>query len=73
MKRAYKIIGIDCADCTAKLEARLAKIDGVKNISISFITQKCNIEVEDDRADEIIQEVMELISKTEPDAEVKRI
>ena len=37
MKKVYKITDIDCANCAAKLERALAKVEGVQNVSISFL------------------------------------
>ena len=38
MKRVYKLEGLDCADCTAKLERAIAKLEGVEKVGINFIT-----------------------------------
>ena len=38
MKKTYKI-EVDCANCAAELENRISKVDGVENVSVSFIMQ----------------------------------
>ncbi len=39
MKRVYKLEGLDCADCAAKLEKKLAAIDGITSANINFMTR----------------------------------
>ena len=41
MKRVYKLEGLDCADCAAKLERKLAAIEGITSANINFMTLKC--------------------------------
>ncbi len=36
----FKLKGLDCANCAAELERRIQKIEGIKNVSISFMTEK---------------------------------
>ena len=47
MKKTFKLIGLDCANCAAQIENAIQKIDGVKNASVSFMTGKLVIEVFD--------------------------
>ena len=71
MKRVYKLEGLDCADCAAKLERKLAAIEGITSANINFMTLKCTLEAED-KMNEIIDKAMEIISVEEPDVEVRR-
>lgn len=72
MKRVYKLEGLDCADCAAKLERRLAAIEGITSANINFMTLKCTLEAEAEKMNEIIEKAMEIIKVEEPDVEVKR-
>ncbi|EFU77619.1 heavy metal-associated domain protein [Lachnoanaerobaculum saburreum F0468] len=72
MKRVYKLEGLDCADCAAKLERKLAAIEGITSANINFMTLKCTLEAEADKMNEIIDKAMEIISVEEPDVEVRR-
>ena len=74
MKRVYKLEGLDCADCAAKLEKKLAAIDGITSANINFMTLKCTLEAEAEaeKMNEIIEKAMEIIKVEEPDVEVKR-
>ena len=72
MKRVYKLEGLDCADCAAKLERKLAAIEGITSVNINFMTLKCTLEAEADKMNEIIDKAMEIISVEEPDVEVRK-
>ena len=73
MKSKFKIKGLDCANCAAELERVIQKVDGVKNVSISFITQKMDIEYDETRKVEIIQNVKKVIKKKEPDVIIEEV
>ena len=70
MKKAFKVKGIDCANCAAKLEAGISKIPGVDKAIVSFMTEKLTIEAADDKMDEVVQAAIELCKKLEPDWEI---
>ena len=54
------------------MERSVEKIDGVKSVSISFMTQKMVIEAEDDRFEEIMDQVVKVCKKVEPDCGIIR-
>lgn len=66
----YKLEDLDCANCAAKMERAVAKIEGVSSIHISFITQKMIIELDETKADEIIREVIKTCKRVEPDCTI---
>ena len=70
MKKTYRLTGLDCANCAAKLETRIKKLAGVHDAAISFMTQKLTIEGEDDCFDEIMQQVAALCRRIEPDCTI---
>ena len=67
MKVKFKIKGIDCANCAAELERAIQKIDGVTEASLSFMTEKLVMEIEDDRKDELLKNSKKVVNKDEPD------
>ena len=71
MKKTIKLIDLDCGHCAAKIENAVKKIDGVTNVSVSFIKQKMDLETPDDKFDAIFEEAKNLIKKIEPDVTVK--
>ncbi len=70
MKKSYKLQDLDCANCAAKMETAINKIDGVNKATVSFMTQKLTIDASDERFDEILKEAASAISKVEPDCKI---
>ena len=70
MKKKFKLTDLDCANCAAKMEEGIKKINGVKDASVSFMTQKMTIEAEEEDFDRIMQEVVKVCAKVEPDCKV---
>ncbi len=72
MKKKFKLDEVDCANCAAKMEEAIKKIDGVKDANVNFMTQKLTLEADDDRFYEILDEAAKVIAKVEPDCEIVR-
>ena len=70
MKKTFKMIDLDCANCAAKMEAAIKKIDGVQDAAVSFMTQKLSIQADDARFDAVVQEAVKVCKKVEPDCEI---
>ena len=70
MKKTFKLIDLDCANCAAKMENGIKKIDGVTDATVSFMTQKMTVEADDARFDEIMKQVVKVCKKVEPDCEI---
>ena len=72
MKKRYNLVDLDCANCAAKMEEAIKKIDGVNTATVSFLTQKMTVDADDARFEEIMDEVEAVCKKVEPDCEIKR-
>lgn len=72
MKKTFKLEGLDCANCAAKMEDRINKLEGVNQATVNFMTTKLVIEGEDDKIEEIIESAKAIIKKLEPDVVVKK-
>lgn len=70
MKKVYKLEDLDCANCAAKMERSIAKIDGVTSANVSFMTLKMTVEADDERFDDIMKEVVKVCKKIEPDCKI---
>ncbi len=70
MKKRFKMQDLDCANCAAKMEEAVKKVEGVKDASVSFMQQRITVEAPDDRFDEIMQEVVRVCKRVEPDCEI---
>ena len=71
MKKKFKLRDLDCANCAAKMEEAIKKIEGVSDATVSFMTQKMTIEADDSRFDEIMKEVVSVCRKVEPDCVIQ--
>lgn len=71
MKKRFKLINLDCANCAAKMEAAIKNIDGVNDASVSFLMQKLTLDADDARFDVILQEVVQICKRVEPDCIVQ--
>ena len=70
MKKKFKVQDLDCANCAAKMEEAIKKLDGVNDASVNFMMQKMTIDAEDSRFDEIMKEVVAVCAKVEPDCKI---
>ena len=71
MKKVIAMQDLDCANCAAKMEQSIKKIDGVTSVTINFMTQKMILEVADGSFDEVIAKIKAEIKKIEPDCKLK--
>lgn len=70
MKKKFKMQDLDCANCAAKMEEGIRKLDGVNEVSISFMTQKMVIDADDERFDAIMEQAVKVCAKIEPDCKI---
>ena len=73
MKSKFKIKELDCANCAAELERAIQKIEGIKNANISFMTERMELEYDENNEDEIIKKVKKVIKREEPDVTIEKI
>lgn len=70
MKKVYKLEELDCANCAAKMEEAIKKIDGVTYANVNFMAMKLTIEANDDIFEEVLKKVTKAIRRVEPDCRV---
>ena len=67
MKKVFRLEGLDCAHCAAKIEERVSKLEGVKSVVINFMTTKMTLESIDENIGEVVEKVKKLVNEIEPD------
>lgn len=72
MHRSFKIQNLGCANCAAKMENDINKLDGVSKASISFMTQRLTLDADDTRFDDIVNECDRICKKYEPETNITR-
>lgn len=70
MKKVFRLEDLDCANCAAKMERAIAKIDGVDAVAVSFMSQKLTIDADDAKFEDIMKEVIKTCKKVEPDCRI---
>ncbi len=70
MKKTYRLDNLDCANCAAKMEAAIQKLEGVQSAAISFMTQRLTIEAEEADFPKLLKAAQKCIRKIEPDCEI---
>lgn len=70
MKKRFDMEDLDCANCAAKMEAAIKKIDGVKDATVSFMAQKLTIEAEEADFDRIMKEAVKAVKKVDSDCSI---
>lgn len=71
MKKVFMLEDLDCANCAAKMEEGIRKIDGVISASVNFVMQKLTVEAEEKDFDGIMKKAVKVCKKIEPDCRIK--
>lgn len=67
MRKSFKLENLDCANCAAKMEHDINKLNGVNKASISFMTSKLVLDVDDSAFEVVLHEAQGICKKYEPD------
>ena len=67
MRKVYRLKDLDCANCAAKMERAIQKINGITFAEVNFMAQKLTIETEEDSLVEVMEKVKVCVAKVEPD------
>ena len=71
MQKKYILEDLDCANCAAKIEEGVKKIECVTECSVSFVTEKMIVEIEDGKEKEVEKEIKKVVKKIEPDTTLR--
>ncbi|MBU5331926.1 MAG: heavy-metal-associated domain-containing protein [Anaerocolumna aminovalerica] len=72
MKKTFRLEGLGCANCAAKMEREINKLDGVQSATVNFMTTKMILECEDDKLETIVPAAEKIIKKIEPSVTMKK-
>ena len=73
MKAVLKLEGLCCANCAAKIETEVKKIDGLDEANLSFMTQKLTLEAPESDLERIVDEASRIAKKIEDEVNIVRI
>ena len=70
MTKIFRLKDLDCPNCAAKMEQAINKIPEVHNANVNYLTQKMLVEAEDAHFDVVMQQVIKICHKIEPDCQI---
>ena len=70
MKKMYMLEDQDCANCAAKMEEAIKKIEGVTYARVSYLAQKLTLEADDAVYDAVLAEAVRTCKRIEPDCTI---
>ena len=73
MKKKFILEGLGCANCAAKMEKAINELDGIKEATVNFMTQKLVIEGEDEKMPTIVQGAEKIVKDIESHVVMKKI
>ncbi|ABK60854.1 heavy metal translocating P-type ATPase [Clostridium novyi] len=70
-KKEIILEGLCCANCAAKIERSVNKLEDVDNASLDFISKKLTIEAKDsEKLDVVLNKAIKIVNDIEPDVKV---
>jgi copper chaperone CopZ len=72
MTRKFILQGLDCSNCAAKMEQAIRRLDGVKEVSVNFITQKMIIDGDAEKMPGIVAQAEKIIKGIESQVVLKK-
>lgn len=73
MRKIVRFTGVCCANCAAKLERALEKIDGINSVQLNFMAQRVNFDIDDNKYEEVVKKIKEVTEKVLPECIYKGI
>ena len=67
MTKTFRLKNLDCANCAAKVERAVGKLDGVSSAAVNFFALKLTVDIDDGRYDEVVGDIKRVCKKVEPD------
>ena len=71
MIKKFNMENVDCANCAAKMEEGIKKLDGVNDARVNFLTQKLVIDSDREDFDSLLKDVLKVCQKVDPDVEIE--
>lgn len=72
MRKTFRLEGLDCANCAAKMEKAINKLDGVHGATVNFMTTKMVVDAEDEKIQSILEAIEKIVKQIEPDVVLRK-
>lgn len=66
MRKTIKLQALDCANCAAKMENAIARLQGVNEVKVNFMSQKLVLDAADECFDAVLEQAKRAAKKIEP-------
>ncbi|MFC4770923.1 heavy metal translocating P-type ATPase [Enterococcus hermanniensis] len=73
MEKVYRLDGLDCANCAAKIERSVQQIQGVEEAKVDFMSTKLTIKASAEDIDRVSNEAKGIVHKLEPEVNVNSV
>lgn len=70
MKKKFKMNNLDCANCAAKMQEEISKLDGVNSVNVNFMFQKLTLDADDEKFDDILKKANDICKSIESNASI---
>ena len=70
MKRVFTLKGLDCPNCSAKIEKEVGELDGVTSSTVNLMNQTLTVQAGTSVAASLLDTVTTIVHSHEPDVEV---
>ncbi|MFR1565876.1 MAG: cation transporter [Christensenellales bacterium] len=67
MKKIFRVTGLDCPNCAAKMQRGIEKLDGVNEVTVDFIGQKIVLDAEEADFADVIDRMVRVCKKVDSD------
>lgn len=71
MEKVFVLKGLDCPNCSAKIEKEVGELEGITSSTINLMKQTLTITLDEDRARTITPVIESIVHTHEPDVEVQ--
>ncbi len=72
MTKKFRLEGLDCANCAAKVERTVGKIKGVEDSNVDFMTCKMIVDIKDD-SEELLNLIKAAVVKVDKNIVIKEV
>ena len=72
MTKIYRLTGLCCANCAARMERLIEKIDTVEEVTLNFMTTKLIVEMDENAVAETEDKIMAAIAKVSKEVVMTR-
>lgn len=71
MKKKFKMNNLECANCAAKMQEEISKLDGVNSVNVNFMFQKLTLDADDEKFDDILKKANDICKSIESNVSIE--